>query len=168
MKDWRRFRADRFRLQDCLTAVCRTGRHILFLALLPVCLSAAPAVAGDLPDTPANRYLAAEAYLKLYSLDTMIDDTTEEILKVMLPQYHETFRETMKLLMDRINLEELIIISLVKHFTVKEINAMTEFYGSPEGQSIIKKIPIYMKEIIPPMMSIIPEAIKSVEEKMRG
>ena len=32
----------------------------------------------------------------------------------------------------------------------------------------MKKFPVYMKEIMPAIMGIIPEAVKSVEEKMRG
>lgn len=161
-------RSVRLRLQRFHAAVRRTGRHILLSALLAACLSAGPALAQEQRDTPANRYLAAEAYLKIHPLDAMVNEITGEILKVMPQQYHEEFRRTMKESMDRINLEELTLNAIVKHFTVKEINALTEFYSSPEGQSIMKKMPVYTKEIMPAILGIIPEAVKSVEEKMRG
>ena len=168
MRDETRLETNRFRLREGLAAACRTVRHILLVALLPVCLFAAPAIAGDLPDTPANRYLAAEAYLKVSPLDPMVEETTGELLKVIPPEHHAAFRESMNRMMDRINLEELTINAVVKHFTVKEINAMTAFYGSPEGQSILRKFPVYVKEIMPQIMGVIPEVIKEIEEKMRG
>ena len=121
----------RFPLQGHLAVVCRTGWRILFLALLPICLLASPGIGGDLRDTPANRYQAAEAYLNVYPLDAMMDEITGEILEVMPQQYHETFREVMKDSMNRVNLKELTINAIVKHFTVEEINALAEFYGSP-------------------------------------
>ena len=161
-------RPARLGFQRSHATVWRTGGRILFPVLLAVCLSAGPALAEDLPDTPANRYLAAEAYLKIHPLDAMLDEITGEILKVMPQQYHEEFRRTMKEYMDRLNLEELTLNAVVKHFTVKEINALMEFYGSPEGRSIMKKMPVYMKEIMPAIMGIVPEAVKSVQEKMRG
>ena len=163
MRDETGLETGRFRLRECLAAACRTARRIVLLALLPVCLFAAPATAEDLPDTPANRYLAAEAYLKVSPLDPMVEETTGELLKVISPEHHAVFRESMNRIMDRINLEELTINALVKHFTVKEINAMTAFYGSPEGQSILRKFPVYMKEIMPQIMRAIPAVVKEVE-----
>ena len=168
MRDETGLETSRFRLRECLAAACRTARRIVLLALLPVCLFAAPATAEDLPDTPANRYLAAEAYLKVSPLDPMVEETTKELLKVFPPEQHDLIRESMKQTMDRIDLEELTINALVKHFTVKEINAMTVFYGSPEGQSILRKFPAYTKEIMPAILGVIPEVVKAVEEKMRG
>lgn len=168
MHDTARVRAIRIGPQERLAAVCRASRHLLLPVLLLIGLSAAPAVAEDLPDTPANRYLAAEAYLKIYPPDAMVDDITDEMLKVILPQYHGLFRETMKQMTKRINLEEITINAIVKHFTVSEINAMAKFHSSPEGRAILKKMPAYAAEIMPVIMNIVPEAVKSVEEKMRG
>ena len=161
-------RTCRNRLRGRLAAAGRRARHILAPALLLACLSAAPAAADEPPDTPANRYLAAEEYLKIYPLDMMMADTTDELLKVIPPEQHEAFLESVKQVTKRLNLEELTIYAIVKHFTVQEINALTEFYSSPEGQSIMKKFPVYMKGIMPQFMSVFPEVISAVEEKMRG
>jgi hypothetical protein len=38
---------------------------------------------------------------------------------------------------------------LVRHFTAKEINAVANFYGSPEGRSIMKKFGVYIAELQP-------------------
>ena len=168
MHDTARIRTVRIGFQWRVAAACRAGRHMLLPVLLLVGLSAAPAVAEDLPDTPANRQLAAQAYLKIYPLEVMIGDTTEAILKALPPESHEAFLETMKQVMEKLDLEQLTVNSVASHFTLKEINAMSDFYGSAEGQSIMKKYPAYMTEISQKTAIIIAESIKAVQEKMQN
>ena len=53
---------------------------------------------------------------------------------------------------------------LVKNFTVGELNAMTAFYGSPEGQSASKKFGPYMAGIMPQIQQ---EVKKAMDEKQK-
>ena len=168
MPDTAEMRPARLRLRQRLAILCRAGRRILFVALLPACLLAGPAAAGDLQDSPANRHRAAEAYLEAYPLEALMRDTTGAMLQAVPPEYHEAFREAMKEAMDRVNIKELSINAIVKHFTVKEISAMAEFYASPEGQSITKKFPAYMEEMLPAIIGIVLEVAMSFERKPGG
>ena len=53
---------------------------------------------------------------------------------------------------------------LVKNFTVGELNAMTAFYGSPDGQSASKKFGAYMAGIMPQIQQ---EVKKAMDEKQK-
>jgi hypothetical protein len=53
---------------------------------------------------------------------------------------------------------------LVKNFTVGELNAMTAFYGSPDGQSASKKFGPYMMGIMPQIQQ---EVKKAMDEKQK-
>ena len=39
--------------------------------------------------------------------------------------------------------------SLVRHFTVDELNAMAEFYSSPHGARAMRKFGAYMADVMP-------------------
>ena len=61
--------------------------------------------------------------------------------------------------------------ALEKTFTASEIYAMAQFYGSSEGRSVIKKYPVFMKEIVDPVkldMLEIMEAVKKEGGDLRG
>jgi hypothetical protein len=42
-----------------------------------------------------------------------------------------------------------MLASMAKHFTVDELNALADFYGSREGRSAMKKFGAYMADIMP-------------------
>ena len=163
MQDKARFRANRIRLPGCLAAVRRTGRHILFPVLLPVCLSAAPAVAGDLPDTPESRIEAAKTYIQLVPVERMSDNVARNILLLIPEEKRELFRQGVSEGLARANIGDIMVKIVAKHFNTAEIDAMTVFYGSPEGLAIQRKLPGYTADI---SLHVIPIVRKSVTEVM--
>jgi uncharacterized protein len=57
---------------------------------------------------------------------------------------------------------------MANHFTVGELNALTDFYGSPEGKSAMKKFGAYMSEIMPVIQQEMSHAVleyKATQEK---
>jgi hypothetical protein len=46
-------------------------------------------------------------------------------------------------------LERAALASMAKHFTVDELNALADFYGSNEGRSAMKKFGAYMGDVMP-------------------
>lgn len=60
------------------------------------------------------------------------------------PEFSERFLEEV----DPAELEELLLPVYVKHLTASEMEAALEFYRSPAGQSILKKMPLVMEESI--------------------
>jgi hypothetical protein len=44
---------------------------------------------------------------------------------------------------------EAMLLSMVKHFTARELNALADFYSSPEGKSAMAKLGAYMADAMP-------------------
>jgi len=53
---------------------------------------------------------------------------------------------------------------MVRHFTVRELNALADFYGSPEGRSVMNKFGSYMADITPALQQEMLRAIKQYED----
>ncbi len=51
--------------------------------------------------------------------------------------------------------------SLARHLTVQETDALARFYGSPEGQSIVKTFRRYMADVLPAIQQ---EMLRAVRE----
>ena len=62
---------------------------------------------------------------------------------------HEKFIAQMRIVVRADVLEAATRASLVRHFTVDELNAMAEFYSSPHGASAIWKFRAYMADVMP-------------------
>jgi hypothetical protein len=60
-------------------------------------------------------------------------------------------------------LEKAATEAMVKHFTVREINALADFHGSPEGRSVMKMFGAYMAEVMPATQREVERALKGKE-----
>ena len=54
--------------------------------------------------------------------------------------------------------------SMVARFTVGEIDALADFYGSPEGKSVMKKLGLYMADVMPVIEAETMRAVERVKE----
>lgn len=107
------------------------------------------ATAGDLPDTYGNRLAAAERYLQVVSMKDMMRDIIVETAK-NIPEKERAAYVAFMTKQIRIDvLERAALASMAKHFTVDELNALADFYGSKEGRSAMKKFGAYMADIMP-------------------
>jgi hypothetical protein len=61
-------------------------------------------------------------------------------------------------------LERAVISNLVSHFTVREMDALTDFYESPEGRSAMKKFGAYMADVMPVIEQEIARAIDQYKD----
>lgn len=55
-----------------------------------------------------------------------------------------------------------MIDAMTATFTVEEIEALTQFYSTPEGRSVMKKMSTYMAEVQPVMMKEVRRSMKQV------
>ncbi len=165
MQDRTRVPASRSRLRGSLTGICRAGRRILLPALVPVCLAAAPAIAGDRPDTPENRVAAAKTYLKLVPVERMADRVAGNVLLLIPEEKRGLFRQGVSEGLAAADIETIMVKIVAKHFTAAEIEAMTAFYGSAEGQAIERKLKGYMADISLHVIPIIQKSVTEVMEK---
>jgi hypothetical protein len=113
----------------------------------------------SLPDNPENRTAAAKLYLKAMPPKDMLQSLATRVAPNLPEKDRKAFVDIMQspdleAAADRITLE-----GLVKNFTVGELNAMTAFYGSPEGQSAAKKFGPYMMGVMPQIQQEVKKAM---------
>ena len=138
-------------------------RSFFLLSLLALSLSATAAVAEE--DTEENRKLAADKYLKVYSLSELFGDMANQMGQAMPAEQRKAFIETMTKNIDTVSLQKVMKTNLVKHFTVSELNAMTVFLSSTEGKSAMKKLGAYMRDCMPAIQQ---EVMKAVQKTQAG
>jgi len=57
---------------------------------------------------------------------------------------------------------------MVKHFTTRELSAMADFYGSPEGKSALEKFGPYMGDIMPMLQAEMQHAVEAAQAEKAG
>lgn len=149
-------------------AVGISGRRItpvLFLlaALLP--WTAGLGLADDPPDTPERRMEAAKTYLQLVPVERMADRAAGNVLLLIPEDKRDLFRRGVSEGLAAANIEDIMVRIVAKHFTAAEIDAMTLFYGSPEGQAIQRKLKGYMADVSLHVIPIIQKSVTEVMEK---
>jgi hypothetical protein len=121
----------------------------LLIVLVLLGISSPYLFASDVLDTPGNRQAAAERYIAVSPMDSMMRDMVEKSAQNLPNDQRKPFVEIMTKYVRIDVLERSAISSMVRHFTVQELNALADFYGSPEGQSAIKKFGLYMADVMP-------------------
>ncbi len=109
---------------------------------------------------------AITEYLRVNSIDDLMDQMLVEIQKRIPPENRELFATIWKSAFDVKELKEKISNSMCKFFTIEEIQALTKFYSSPEGKSVMKKIPQYMAELMPYLQVINQRAMQKAMEEV--
>ena len=110
-------------------------------------------------DTPANREESAKKYLKVVPPGDLIKDMTANLALTMSEEDRTIFLDMMIKNLDVNKIEDILMWAMVKNFTVKEIDALANFYGSPEGKSATKKVGAYMADAMPEIQK---EVLKAV------
>ena len=129
-----------------------------------------PAYAADSSpvDTPQSRKEAAERYAQASDLPKMMGDMTENMARTLPPEKREGFK---KLLMKHVRIEALsdaMVASMVRNFTTRELNALADFYGSPEGRSAMSKFGAYMADVMPAIQAEMRRAVAEAQAESKG
>ena len=143
----------------------RRVRNFMVIGL--VLMASACADTGQvksLPDNPENRTAAAERYMKAMPPKDMLQGLATRVAPNLPEKDRTAFVEVMNSADLETAASRITMEGLVKNFTVGELNAMTAFYGSPEGQSASKKFGPYMMGIMPQIQQ---EVKKAMEEKQK-
>jgi hypothetical protein len=123
----------------------------LIVPLLFVCLpTLASAQAVDNPD---SRRVQAERYMQATDLPKMLSDSTAAMTQNLPPDKAAELRALMSKYVRVDALREAMLTTMVKHFTTRELAALANFYGSPEGKSALQKFGPYMADIMPLMQA---------------
>ncbi|MFM1849042.1 MAG: hypothetical protein RL417_2516 [Pseudomonadota bacterium] len=101
------------------------------------------------PDNPDTRRLAALRYHQALPMEQMMDELTSQLAMQAPPEAREEVKKMMFDGLDFKRLRDVSVELMVKHFTAGEINSLTDFYSSPEGRSVMQKMPTYTAELMP-------------------
>lgn len=120
----------------------------LVVAALTIVFAAAPALADQVSQQEMDQRLAAaQRYLGLTTdVSAMVDRMVGDVSKRMQPEQAKKFKETFARFATKERVQsitERMAKAMAATFTVKEINALAEFYGSPVGKAIAQKMPEY-------------------------
>lgn len=101
------------------------------------------------PDNPDSRRLAALRYQQAFPMEQMMDELTTQIAMQAPAEARDEIKRMMFEGIDFKRVRDVSIEIMIKHFTAAEINSLTDFYSSPDGRSVMKKMPIYTAELMP-------------------
>ena len=137
----------------------------LLVSILVALAISSSALADGLPDTPESRVEAAKTYIQLVPVERMSDNVSRNIMLLIPEEKRELFRQGVSEGLAGANIEDIMVKIVAKHFNTAEIDAMTVFYGSPEGQAIQRKLPGYTADISLHVIPIIRKSVTEVMEK---
>jgi hypothetical protein len=132
---------------------------ILLLAIQASCRRPEPS--GPV-DTPDNRRRAAERYLQVVTPEDLMRDTAEKVATNLPETKRKRFLDTMTKRLDFETINEVMIRSMVNRFTVREIDALANFNGSPEGKSVMKKFGLFMADVAPTIQAETTKALAKI------
>jgi hypothetical protein len=133
-----------------------------------IMLFAVAAAAADVDDTPDTRMAAAEKYLLANDFTKLMDGALRAGLQGAPEDQKEDLFALAKRHLDYERLSKLMLAAMVKNFTTKELNAMAVFYGSPEGQSALAKLPAYLGDVMPVLQSEIQRTIADIRAELEA
>jgi hypothetical protein len=128
---------------------------------LLLCLPAFSSAAA--PDTPAARRVQAERYLEVCNVEKMMADMAVAMTQEMPAEKAAAVKDLLTRHVRIDALKEAMLITMVKHFTTRELSAMADFYGSPEGKSVLAKFGPYMSDIMPLLQAEMQHAAKAAQ-----
>ena len=110
-----------------------SGMVVVFLVI------ASPAYSqGGLPDTLENRRIAAERYLAAVPPAELIADGIRELAALRPEGQREEAARRMRELVQPDRLRRIMLETLVRRFTVQELEALASFYGSSSQRTRVQ------------------------------
>lgn len=88
-----------------------------------------------------------------------IDAAVDRASMALLPQDRENFVAAMKSMLNYNAIERISIDAMIETFTLKELEAMVEYYSKPEAMSASAKTPLWASKIQPEIVRMIDKAM---------
>lgn len=117
--------------------------------LLALCLAVSGCSGNDGPDNPDTRRLAALRYHQAFPMEQMIDELTTQLAMQAPAEARDNVKRMMFEGIDFKRIRDLSIELMIKHFSTAEINGLTDFYSSPAGRAVMRKMPMFNAELMP-------------------
>ena len=114
-------------------------------------------------DTPENRASQAERLLASNPPTEMMSDMADNVAMNLPPEDRQEFRRLMTEFVDVEVLAAAMRQSMIRTYSADELAALADFYESQHGKAAIKKMGIYMAEVLPVVEAEVLRAIGELE-----
>ncbi len=140
------------------------------LIMLAMLFFVTPLQAKDLKitDTPENRSTQADRYLAASPPKDMLIDLVEKMSAQIPSEKRQGFQDLMLKNMDIEKFTQIILNSMVKHFTAGELAALADFYSSTVGKSAMAKFGSYMADAMPQVQGLMIEAAQKTQREIQN
>ena len=123
----------------------KTVRAIVLTAplLLAILLPSTPAAAQDATDSQIRELLEVmnSGEMGIQIMEAMIAQ-----FDAIYPDVPQEYWDEFMARIDAGDLDDMVAPIYQRHFSQEEVLAMTEFYQTPLGQSVLEKLPVVMQE----------------------
>jgi uncharacterized protein len=123
------------------------------IAVAQPAAKSAPAQAAPTPAPSKEALEAADKLMAAQDMDAMMKDMTSNMSAQLPPQLRDSFVNEMNEPAFLGRMKAQMRMAMAKHMTIEELNAMAEFYARPIAKSAMKKIGVYMAEVMPFMQT---------------
>ncbi len=150
----------------------------LRLAVVGVLISLAPGPAGaqsnkgkagetitQVADTAPNRAALAERLVEVQDMDKLFRDTMANMAKEFPENERAKFLDYANNAFDLTELRAVTIDAMARHFTTGELTRLVEFYGSPVGRSINRKMAAYTADVMPEITLLVMQSAQAYFER---
>jgi hypothetical protein len=118
-------------------------------------------------DDLANRRAAAERYEATMPIAKMMEESIQQMAAALPEDQRSTFVAQMEQVVDGKRLRLIALDQMIQVFSTEELDALAAFYGSPVGQSIVTKFPVYIAEVMPLIQLELARAVRELEDSGR-
>ncbi len=129
-----------------------------FLSAFVVFAMSVPAFAQDDMDVTKRRELALEMH-KIRPAREQVSEAVNQVARNLPPADQERFIAMVDKAFDYEALEKMSVDTMVALFTTAELQAMVDYFGSPEAKAVAKKLPIYQEKLQPEIIRMLDQAL---------
>lgn len=124
-------------------------------------------IAFAIEDTVKNRSNEVERYFAIMPPNEMLQDVAKQMAQNYPPEKRELIIKIFTQYFDVETFTKSIKDTMVKLFTADELAALANFYGSPVGISAMKKLGIYMSEMMPTIQAETAKAVAKANKHIK-
>jgi hypothetical protein len=118
-------------------------------------------------DDLASRRAAAERYEATMPIVKMMEDSIQQMTLSLPNDQRNIFVTQMGQVVDGQQLRTIALDTMVEVFSAEELDALAAFYGSPVGQTIVTKFPVYIAKVMPAIELQLARAIRELKNRSR-
>lgn len=138
---------------------------VFVLAIHGAVMAASATTAATAPEAySAEKLELAKKYVATVPVENDIKRAVEELALKIKPEQRVLYRSLAEKSIDYNRLRAAAELATAELFTEKEIEAMTAFFSSPEGQSVRAKLPKFEERMQPIMIEVMQSFAMKLQE----